>query len=75
MIILFVIPLSSLGIFIIVGCYKNIDYLVSYKSYGMFSFPYNLLNKLGDNAIKIYHYIVGVGMLFVSYKLLFYFIE
>ncbi len=71
MIIIVVMPILGLGLFIIIGSLKNIGYLVKYQDYGIFSWSYYLLSKLGPNAIKIFHILIGIGMLLLSMKFLF----
>lgn len=75
MIIILVIPILGLGLFFIIGSLKNVDFLVNYQNYGIFSWSYYLLNKIGPNAIKIFHISIGIGMLFLSIKILLYVIK
>jgi hypothetical protein len=70
MIIIVVMPVFGLGMFLIIGSLKNIEYLVKYQDYGIFSWSYLLLSKLGPNAIKIFHILIGIGMLLLSMKFL-----
>ena len=75
MIIILVLPLAGVGIFLIVGSLRNVDYLVTLQNYGIFSGIYPLLDKFGRQAIKVYHIIVGVVVLSIAFKLLLYFLE
>jgi hypothetical protein len=73
MIIIVVIPIFCVGLFMVVGCLKNINYLVEYQDYGIFSGIYPLLNKLGRHAVKIYHMIIGMIFIYIALRLLIYF--
>lgn len=70
MIVIVVMPIFGLGMFFIIGSLRNISYLVKYQDYSVFSWSYYLLSKLGPNSIKVFHILIGIGMLLLSMELL-----
>ena len=75
MIVIVVMPIFGLGMFFIIGSLRSISYLVKYQDYGIFSWSYYLLSKLGPNAIKVFHILIGIGMLLFSMNLLLFIVK
>ena len=58
------------GLFFIIGSIKNLTLLVDVKDDYQNMYPYTILKKMGPNAIKVFHIIIGFVFCIIAIALL-----
>jgi hypothetical protein len=62
-VILYYIVIAAIffaGLFIILGSIKKVSFLIDVDDYYNNMYPYTVLKKIGPNAIRIFHLIIGL---------------
>ncbi len=59
-------PFFLIGMFLLIGSIVKIRFLITPPNNWFIYFPYSYLSKFGNNAIRIYHIIIGFSLMVAS---------